>query len=80
MTTVDILYIALAIAALLFAGAVWFVALEVVMTLRKIQYLLSDVKYLTQGMHAFQNNIKNVISQKIESITASFFHKKEVKL
>ena len=80
MNALDILYIVLGISALFFVGAVWYVVLEIVQTLRKLQFMMSELKNVTQGIYTFKDNVKNIITQKIENVTRSFFSKKEVKV
>lgn len=80
MNGLDILYIILGISALFFVGAVWYVAIEIVRTLRKLQFMIAELKNMTQGLSTFKDNVKNMVTQKIENFSRSFFSKKEVKV
>jgi uncharacterized protein YoxC len=62
MSSLDILYYSLSLAALVVAGSFAYLAYNLVQTLKEIDLVLEDVKDTTQDIQSMKNTIKLGVS------------------
>ncbi len=81
MTSLDVLYYALAIGFLSVAGAIWYLTVSIVELVQQLKPIFHNIELLTADIEAVGSAVKNAqrgIVGKLIGITR-FFHRTEVK-
>ncbi len=61
MTSLDILYYALALGFIFFIGAIWYIAFHIVDTLQSVQPILRDVQKVTHDIERVETIVKDTV-------------------